>query len=199
MPLCKECGLEFSEKPKQTGRQDFCSPKCRLKNWQKHNPEKCKQYQNKYLEKKRREYPKYCIVCGELLGFHKSLCCGKSECKNALSKRNLKKYRQERRLKVFDLLGGPVCVNCGCDDVRALEINHKKGGGCKDYKDYKSAGTRLIDSIFFGHRNLEDFEVTCRVCNALHYMKLKGLTGWKVSWKCKHYDVEEIKENGDVD
>ena len=183
MPKCRECGCEFKEKPKQKRRQIFCSGTCRLKNWEKNNPEKCKQYQNNYLEKERKNHPKYCCICGCILPKGKFRLCEKKECKTEKSKRIQKKYRLEGRIEVMNLLGGPFCVNCGCDNMKALEINHKYGGGCQDVKDCKSAGTRLIDAIYFGHKNLEDFEVTCRVCNALHYMGLKGLTGWKVTWK----------------
>jgi len=191
MPMCQECKQEFTEKQKQTRRQIFCSSRCRLRNWQKNNPEKCKKSGEKYRNKIRRINPKYCHVCGDLLGKGKSVICGKLECKKEILKITQKKYRFERRLEVMKLLGGPICANCGCDDISALEINHIHGGGAKEFRE--GQGTRLVDEIFFGKRDPKNFEVTCRVCNALHYMGLKGLNGWKVIWKDK-----KMAENGDV-
>ena len=39
-----------------------------------------------------------------------------------------------RRIKAFGILGGAFCVNCGCDVLEFLEVNHKNGGGCKEYR-----------------------------------------------------------------
>src|SRR4030042_6537147 len=40
----------------------------------------------------------------------------------------------KRRIKAMELIGGAICVRCGCDEFPFLEINHKNGGGCKRYR-----------------------------------------------------------------
>lgn len=92
-----------------------------------------------------------------------------------------KKYHKSKRLQVLTKVGnGSIkCVNCGCDDYRMLEINHKNGGGREEHDRYNTHGFYKI--ILNGQRSLEDLELTCRVCNALHYLILKfGTTKHKV-------------------
>lgn len=76
-------------------------------------------------------------------------------------------YRAER-LAVIAYLGGR-CVNCGCDDVRCLEINHVKGGGAQERKnkDYH----RLSKEILEGKR--KDVNLLCRLCQGLDYLERK--------------------------
>ena len=38
----------------------------------------------------------------------------------------------------MDILGGRVCVKCGFNDIRALQIEHRNGGGNKEYKEIGS-------------------------------------------------------------
>lgn len=75
-----------------------------------------------------------------------------------------------RRYRVFELLGGARC-KCGCDELSFLEINHKNGGGSKDLR---SIGNHLYDLILKGERNPQDYEVLCRICNALDHLKRKN-------------------------
>jgi len=64
------------------------------------------------------------------------------------------------------------CVRCGCDRPELLEINHKNGGG---KKEFESIGRyRFYQNIRQLRRNLDDLELTCRVCNALHYLELQN-------------------------
>lgn len=76
-----------------------------------------------------------------------------------------------RRLRVFGMLGGAACRNCGCDELSFLELNHKNGGGCQDLREI---GNRLYDLILKGERVPADYEVLCRVCNALDHLKRKN-------------------------
>ena len=73
----------------------------------------------------------------------------------------------------------PRCVRCGCDDTRLLEINHRNGGGRKDY----ARGRHLYHEIKMGIRPIDDLEILCKPCNALHFLELKyGALPMKVSW-----------------
>jgi len=104
-----------------------------------------------------------------------------------------KKYKKERgkisreRVKkvVFNILSknNPLCSNCGCDDQRLLEVNHKIGGGNKELQNGKKTNVFMWD-IYMGRRKTDDLNLLCRVCNALHYLELKfGKVPMKIVWK----------------
>jgi 5-methylcytosine-specific restriction endonuclease McrA len=97
-----------------------------------------------------------------------------------------KEYRRKLRQRVITKMGGK-CVNCGCDIQDALEINHKNGGGRKEYGgsgagDYQK---HMLFAILNGTRSMDDLELRCKVCNALHYVTMiKKLPGkWRVKWR----------------
>jgi len=81
--------------------------------------------------------------------------------------------RQQRKLKIFNIISGnnPVCVRCGCDDIRLLEINHKNGGGRKESGQGKQS--TFCGDILHGRREVDDLELLCRVCNSWHYLEMK--------------------------
>lgn len=76
----------------------------------------------------------------------------------------------------------PVCVYCGCDDIRFLEVNHKKGGGAKETQ---TSGNNFYWDIIKGRRPVEDLEIACGLHNKLHYYKLKygaDAANFLISW-----------------
>jgi len=79
-------------------------------------------------------------------------------------------YVSHRR-RAFELLGGAVCVRCGCDVIEFLELNHINGGGCKEHRE---VGNSILGMIINGQRGPEGYEVLCRVCNALDYLARKN-------------------------
>ncbi len=87
-------------------------------------------------------------------------------------------YYKNRYVKIktrsLSMIGkGKVqCVNCGCNDIRLLEINHINGSGTKDYALYIGKSS-FIQTIAAGKRKTDDLEVCCRVCNALQYLESK--------------------------
>lgn len=85
---------------------------------------------------------------------------------------------QKCREFIIMQLGGK-CVYCGCDDIPRLQINHKNGDGSKEPK---GRGAAFYWAILKGRRTTEDLEVTCPICNWVHYMGLLGYTGWVVKW-----------------
>lgn len=86
--------------------------------------------------------------------------------------------KRKLRRQAVEALGGK-CVYCGCEVFEALEINHIDGQGRQDWLKIGSSPT---------HRMIRDgeypfpVELTCRVCNSVHYMKLKGIEGWEVKY-----------------
>jgi hypothetical protein len=95
---------------------------------------------------------------------------------------SIRKYIRKLRLRAIAKLGGK-CIYCGCDNPNALEMNHINGGGCQESKVHGRKTKSLYLDIVAGRRN--DIELTCRVCNAVHYLvKLKGLPNkWKVIYE----------------
>jgi len=84
------------------------------------------------------------------------------------------RYKAEARTKALQKISGqdkPTCHHCGCDNLRFLEINHLNGGGQKESKLRR--GNRFTKDVLIGRRSVEDLEILCRVCNALHYLGLK--------------------------
>jgi len=93
-------------------------------------------------------------------------------------------YGAKLRKLAVARLGGPRCVNCGCDDERLLEINHIRGGGRRESHNLR--GYDFIHAIATGKRRVDDLEVRCKPCNVLHYVTLRfGVAvanRFRVSW-----------------
>ena len=95
------------------------------------------------------------------------------------------KWREQHRRvpeKAMNVQGGKLCANCGCDEVGLLEINHINGGGRAASKTRQNR--QLYRDIVKGAVSLSDYNVLCRVCNALHYIQdILGVKGHQVKWK----------------
>ena len=94
--------------------------------------------------------------------------------------RNRDRKRVLRREAIHKL--GDKCVYCGCDNQEALEINHINGGGKQFAKRSGISGCKALRMIRDGVYPVP-VELACRVCNAVHYLGLKGILGFKVSWR----------------
>lgn len=68
------------------------------------------------------------------------------------------------KLGAFNALGGPVCRDCGEDELEFLTLGHLNGGGARDRseKDRK----QIYLEIANGLRPLSDYVVQCRNCNS---------------------------------
>lgn len=89
-----------------------------------------------------------------------------------------------RKRRAMEILGGCQCCNCGCDEIRFLEINHIHGGGCVEFRE---RGNRIIDDLLSGKRTSKGLNVLCRVCNALDYLARKNpdaAAAFTVKWDC---------------
>jgi hypothetical protein len=102
-----------------------------------------------------------------------------------LQKKTKKKSREKVRVAVLKMIAKsehPVCENCGCDDIRLLEINHINGGGYQDTKGCR--GSRFYQKIYKKQRPTDDLNVLCRVCNAEHAMELRyGKLPYKIIYQ----------------
>ena len=92
-----------------------------------------------------------------------------------------KAYAQKLRQKVVEKLGGK-CIYCGCDIPEALEVNHIHGLEGVDPR-HRSTTRSGLCAIIRGEYDCK-IELTCRVCNASHYLeKILKLNGkWTVSF-----------------
>ena len=96
-----------------------------------------------------------------------------------------RKWREQHkkvREKAMEHLGGKKCSNCGCSDFSVLEINHINGGGRKALKIKQNR--QLYRDIVNDKVELSEYNVLCRICNALHYVQeILGIKGHQVSWR----------------
>jgi len=126
-----------------------------------------------------------CPECGSKIDRKGSLCRKCADRKSELGKKNdlLRGTEYHKnRLEIFQKLSRkevPECKYCGCDVYKALELNHKNGGGSKDKR--KHASFTIINQIANGTRDINDYEVACRVCNAEQYSEKK----WGLQWEVK--------------
>jgi len=77
-------------------------------------------------------------------------------------KATTKAYRNRVKNEIFNLLGGVKCNHCGFSDQRALQIDHKNGGGTKERKglhENPKAFYRLIS------KNPNNYQILCANCN----------------------------------
>ena len=97
--------------------------------------------------------------------------------------RHEREYTRQLRLKVIAILGGK-CKKCGCSIPAALEINHKKGGGRQERKTNCRRSKEFYLDIIKGRYDRKKLELTCRVCNAWHYLVvLKKIPDkWTIIW-----------------
>jgi len=138
--------------------------------------EKYKKYKDK---EKRKEYNR--IYQAQYMKKYRAKL--KAEGKPICSNRS--GYLKSLRLKVFEILGGAMCSECGCDVYEILEINHKKGDGFNDRKTRKTR--QLIRDIIYNRTNIEDYNVLCKVCNIRHYVDIvRGIKGHKIIWDKPH-------------
>ena len=93
-----------------------------------------------------------------------------------------RQYMRKIRAEAIEHLGGK-CEYCGCDIPEALEVNHINGTK-NIHKRHKSSSKSFNLAILRGEYD-DKVELTCRVCNAVHYLqdllKIKGK--WTVMFR----------------
>lgn len=103
----------------------------------------------------------------------------RSWCKSCESKKATEWIIQVRR-DAIKALGGK-CVNCGCTDIRLLEINHIEGGGRKEYR--KNSPAFIYRQIRDKEADMSRYNVLCRLCNQLHYIEeILGYKGYTINY-----------------
>lgn len=89
------------------------------------------------------------------------------DCTKANEKIDIERYRangrkkqRSRRARALAALGGK-CVRCGFDDYRALQIDHKNGGGSLE----RRAGYQAKAILQVLRGEVEKFQLLCANCN----------------------------------
>ncbi len=93
-------------------------------------------------------------------------------------------YRRRTKQRAMEILGGAKCVYCGCNILDFLEINHKNPIGKKNKSPtVRRGGIGFWSLIVQGKVDTSNLEVTCKVCNTLHYLQHRyGETGHRIIW-----------------
>lgn len=136
-------------------------------NWQKKNPNAIQEWKENNIDKLHASYKRY-----------------NRRHPDRISNKN-HRMQSERRHEALLKVGHGVikCVCCGCDREEILHINHKNGGGTKERKETRGSGDTMARRIVNGTRSVDDLELRCYPCNALHYIELKyGKIPMKIMW-----------------
>lgn len=71
------------------------------------------------------------------------------------------------------------CVNCGCNVIDIIEINHKNGGGSKEFA---AGNDKFYRAIVNGERKTDDLDLRCKVCNIVYLVQSRGFHGHTVTF-----------------
>jgi len=97
-------------------------------------------------EKQIHDPSRKCIQCGKKY-YCKDLC---SKC-----------YRLKPRSDLMVIIGGQRCVKCGFDDIRALQIEYKNGGG----RNFINRHELYRFYVNNPEKAKENLQVICANCN----------------------------------
>jgi hypothetical protein len=105
--------------------------------------------------------------------------------------RRRKENHLKLRLKALIVVGknNLKCSNCGCKDVRILEINHMNGNGSQEFKNiYRSNIKKFYTDIINSRRKIDDLNILCRVCNQAHFVKQRFGIDFDIKPKSRDYE-----------
>lgn len=166
---CKICGKFFFKK----GSAKCCSKECSIKNrnllTKKFfilNKSKIKEYSDNFKKTHNGYMTKYSKKYYEMdkMKYREVRMRYNHKHKEAIKIYNRLWHRQQNyklRMKVFDLLGH-LCVNCGFSDKRALQFDHKLGGGTRIRKSTESNYREYLKNI---DKTKKEIQVLCCNCN----------------------------------
>ena len=96
----------------------------------------------------------------------KCIPCRRKHCLDLYYKNRVLKDRpyQVSRANVIEKLGGSKCAHCGFADARALQIDHRHGGGSRHKKSFRSSHA-YYKSILADPDRMEKYQILCANCN----------------------------------
>ena len=167
--LCVICGMQFRKKV----RKKTCSKKC--------SDLLGKQLQKKYREDNKVDNVFNCVICGKsFVRVQYQLTCSEG-CSLKRKEDTRKKYYakhkkrlglintdwwRKHRVELVEFLGG-VCVRCGVEDVRVLEVDHVDNDGAEDLKRYGINRNMYLHYNRHPELAREKLQVLCSNCNSI--------------------------------
>ena len=102
-----------------------------------------------------------CLCLKSTQDFYKGNCSDgfDSYCKQCGKQTSLQ-YNRRLRMRAVEKLGS-MCVECGIEDIRVLQIDHIHGGGSKEFK--KIGNRAVYRKIIAGE--VGEFQLLCANCN----------------------------------
>ena len=89
----------------------------------------------------------------------------KDKNKQKINIRKCNKTQHDKcRKAILDLLGNH-CIRCGFDDVRALQVDHIKGGGSKERKAWKGGNNFYLLKEILNNGWEGKYQLLCANCN----------------------------------
>ena len=175
--ICEWCNKSFVRKKYSNKFTRFCSEECRDKCWQTKNTN----YGRKWYEQHKDRYKKW---GRETYERHKEEYRKKAREKYKLRKEKQRKYQQEIKLQALNIIskGRIYCENCGCKDIRVLEINHINGK-TEEEKIKRKGGILLYHDIIRNRRKIDDLNILCTICNWAYFIKQKYNIDYKIEVK----------------
>jgi len=122
---CKFCNKKFKTKPKQTGRQIFCSKKCRERHWQKNN----KKWISEYAKQYRLNKPLLCKECNQEIkkeDRRSGLVFCSTKCQITRRLRKSRGYYRKYSRKFLKFKESKGCKICGYNIYGgSIDFHHK--------------------------------------------------------------------------
>lgn len=181
--ICQVCKKIFMSSFRQSRIQKYCSKECRLVARNKRRNKGINKKSGIKFKSTSREYHKAYAIKIQASKLRNKYHTNPEYRKKVLEmiKRSMKKGYDKLKNDVYQKLGRK-CVYCGCDVYEALEINHINGGGSKEFSTGKNHKSHRVFYLEILNNKRQDLEIVCRPCNAVHWLKSKGIVGHKVSW-----------------
>lgn len=75
------------------------------------------------------------------------------------------RYYGRVRQEALETVGNGIiaCVKCGFNDIRAIQIDHKEGGGRKDFENSSSPNEYYKNML----KNPDKYQLLCANCNSI--------------------------------
>ena len=155
---CKCCGEQFKTSNKQTGRQKFCSSRCREKHWTKNNPKRVKELSKAFRLKKE----VFCSLCNKKVSNdlrHRGVTFCSKGCKDKQRKITAKTIR-DKAAGVFS----SIKISIGCQLCQ-----YKKCSASLDFhhKNAEEKETRISPRML--KSNKPEVDKCCLLCKNCHY------------------------------
>ena len=176
---CVVCEKEFNAKQYHVnkGQARYCSKECFYKECHtkgcKYPDCKNEHFGHGYCKKHYREQPEAKEREKEL----RKINYPKNREKQLESAKKWHK-RMRHELLMHYSNGSLVCAKCGFDDVRALDIDHINGGGCKERKKTMDRWRRTEYTGYIYRlrtKKPEGYQVLCRNCNWIKHLESREI------------------------